>query len=448
VCDLRVSSETIVDFHDPLVLLEEHLKMEQNHFVSSKALEGYPFRGGWMGYMGYAATQYFDRIPQQSKAPVNVAEAFYGLYDTFLIFDYLRDEVLFISYREEREANELLDTLRANINRDFFETEIISENAEVSREIFKNVHDSMGREKFEAGVEQAKEYIREGEAFQIVLSHRFSLPISCDPIDIYQTLKTLNPSDYCFYFIIPGTHHSLPATPPRPSPLLRGGGKTVYLGTSPEAFVRSINRSVMIRALAGTRPRGMNSDEDERLELELKSNEKELAEHYMLIDLARNDLGRVCEIGSVRVEEIATVVRYTSVMHLATEVTGKLERSKSIYDLFRSCFPAGTVSGAPKIRAMQLLSALEQEQRGIYSGAVGYFDAFGNMDGALAIRSAVIQDSIAHVNTGAGIVYDSDPASEYMETRHKASAILRAIQLADHAYSHIYQDDLDAYLIN
>ena len=425
VSDFRIGSKIIVEFSDPLALLEQHLKMEEEHFIFHEALADCPFRGGWMGYMGYGATQYFDNIPQQPNAPFKIAEAFYGLYDTFLVFNHLLGEITFVSYREETEGTMLFEILKNDIGADLFEDEPIVEAFESDREIHKNVYDSVGQKQFELGVEQAKHYITEGEAFQIVLSHRFSLPISCEPLDIYPVLKALNPSDYCYYLQI----HD-----------------TVYVGASPEAFVRSINGMVSLQALAGTRQRGATSTEDEQLAIELKSNEKELAEHYMLIDLARNDLGRVCEIGSVGVGEIAKICRYHSVMHLATEVTGKLKQEKTVYDLFRSCFPAGTVTGAPKIRAMQLISSLEPEQRGIYSGVVGYFDVFGNMDGALAIRSAVVQDRVAHVNVGAGIVYDSDPTSEYFETKYKSRSILYAIQVADRFHSHSYQADPDVCL--
>jgi anthranilate synthase component 1 len=259
-------------------------------------------------------------------------------------------------------------------------------------------------------VRQSKEYICQGQVFQIVVSHRFSSPCTAQPLDVYRVLQSINPSPYAYYLKMPGLS---------------------YIGSSPETFVRCVDGQVTLRAIAGTRPRGRSCEEDEALAVELKSNEKELAEHYMLVDLGRNDLGRVCSVGSIKVGEIACLTRYTHVMHLATEITGRLRNDKTCFDAFRGCFPRGTVSGAPKIRAMQLLSQLEPEQRGIYSGVVGYFDFKGNMDGAIAIRSALIESGNAHVNAGAGIVLDSEPEAEYEETRNKAKSVLKAITVAN-----------------
>lgn len=221
---------------------------------------------------------------------------------------------------------------------------------------------------------------------------------------------SLNPSPYAYFLKFP---------------------RFAYVGSSPETFVSCHDGEVVLRALAGTRPRGTTPEADERLAAELRADEKELAEHRMLVDLGRNDLGKTCRVGSVKIGEIAKIVRYTHVMHLATEISGRLREDKNAFDVFQSCFPRGTVSGAPKIRAMQLLSQLEPEHRGIYSGVVGYIDREGNMDGAIAIRSALIKNGHAHVNAGAGIVHDSDPKSEYEETRNKAKSMLKAIRLAE-----------------
>jgi anthranilate synthase component 1 len=277
------------------------------------------------------------------------------------------------------------------------------------QEIFDGVTGPFTKDSFLNSVRKTKQFIREGQAFQIVLSQRFSVGVKKPAIDIYRYLQATNPSPYAYFLKCPDF---------------------VYLGSSPETFVRCTQGHALLRAIAGTRPRGKNEEEDVQLAKELKANEKEMAEHRMLVDLGRNDLGRVSKPGTVHIGEIACLTKYTHVMHLFTEVMGQLDAGKTSFDVFQSCFPAGTVSGAPKVRAMQLLFELEPEQRGVYSGSVGYFDLAGNMDGAIAIRSALIKDGFAHVNAGGGIVFDSDPETEYNETRNKAKSILQAIKLA------------------
>lgn len=367
----------------------------------------YPFTGGLVGYMGYGATQYFDKIPQQQSAPYEIPDGHYGLYDSAIVFDHQFRRIVVISYRGMEHARSLVERIMAPSTL----PPLFDHNEQFDdRTIYDGVSGPFIRESFIKLVQQAKEYIYEGQVFQIVVSHRFSLPINSKALDIYRVLQSINPSPYAYFLKCPDF---------------------AYLGSSPETFVKCQNRKVTLRALAGTRPRGKNETEDERLALELANDEKELAEHRMLVDLGRNDMGRVCKVGTIDVGEIATLTRYTHVMHLATEITGTLRDDKTCFDVFQSCFPRGTVSGAPKIRAMQLLSQLEPEQRGVYSGVVGYFDFCGNMDGAIAIRSALIKDGFAHVNAGAGIVYDSNPVSEYEETRNKAKSVIKAIKLAE-----------------
>jgi anthranilate synthase component 1 len=235
------------------------------------------------------------------------------------------------------------------------------------------------------------------------------MPAAAPPINIYRMLQATNPSPYAYFLKFPDF---------------------VYLGSSPETFVQCQNKKLMLRAIAGTRRRGQGAEQDALLGAELRSDEKEMAEHRMLVDLGRNDLGRVSTPGSVKVGELACLSKYTHVMHLETEITSRLSPEQTAFSAFQSCFPAGTVSGAPKVRAMQLLSALEPERRGIYSGAVGYFDMRGSMDGAIAIRSALIKNGVAYANAGAGIVYDSQPEAEYEETKNKAKGVLSAIILA------------------
>ncbi len=370
-----------------------------------------PFSGGLVGYLGYGATRYFENIPQQEADPLNVPIGYYGLYDSVIVFDHQYRRIKVVSHRGMDHARSLVERLTApSVLSPLPDEELsLSDSA-----VFDGVTGPFTAESFVELVEKSKQYIREGQVFQIVVSQRFSLPLTAAPLDVYRILQALNPSPYAYLLKCPGF---------------------AYLGSSPETFVKCQNGRVILRALAGTRPRGSTEEEDARLAKELRSDEKELAEHRMLVDLGRNDLGRICQAGTVQVGEIAVLAKYTHVMHLATEISGTLAGGKTSFDAFQSCFPRGTVSGAPKIRAMQLLSHLEPEQRGVYSGVVGYFDFAGNMDGAIAIRSALLKDGAAHVNAGAGVVFDSKAEAEYEETRNKARSVIKAIKLAERTAS-------------
>ncbi len=396
---------------NPLHFLRDLLEREGGRLASTADL---PFTGGLVGYLGYAAVNAFDGIPLQANDPLGVPDGCYGLYDTAIVFDHLYRKIHLVTHRGKAYADKLLSRIAApsNLAPLFPRPDALPES-----EIFSGVETVLGREDYCDIVRRCREFICEGQVFQIVPAHRFSAPVTGQALDIYRVLIGLNPSPYAYFLKFPNF---------------------TYLGSSPETFVGCRDGKVVLRALAGTRPRGATPLEDERLAAELRANEKELAEHRMLVDLERNDLGRVCRVGSIEVGEIATLVRYTHLMHLATEIRGVLRDDKSVYDVFQSCFPRGTVSGTPKIRAMQLLSTLEPERRGIYSGVVGYIDVKGNSDGAIAIRSALLKDGYAHVTAGAGVVYDSDPEAEYEETRTKAKSILRAIQLAERATGHGY----------
>lgn len=366
-----------------------------------------PFVGGLVGYMGYGANEYLERIPRQSSDPFGVPDAHYGFYDAIVAFDHQYRRVSVVSHRGEAHADALMSrTMRQSVLAPLRLMPVQLSEAE----LFEDVTGPFTQQSFTDSVKRTKQFIHEGQAFQIVLSQRFSLPSKADPIDVYRTLQSTNPSPYAYYLKCPDF---------------------VYVGSSPETFVRCRDGQVMLRAIAGTRPRGKTASEDAQLAIELRNNDKEMAEHRMLVDLGRNDLGRICSPGSIKVGELACLTKYTHVMHLATEVSGQLAPQYSSFDAFQSCFPAGTVSGAPKVRAMQLLCELEPEQRGIYSGSVGYFDLHGNMDGAIAIRSALIKDGVAHINAGAGIVFDSDPDMEYFETRNKAKSLIQAVKLAE-----------------
>jgi anthranilate synthase component 1 len=266
------------------------------------------------------------------------------------------------------------------------------------------------RADFESKVEKIKEYITAGEAIQVVLSQRLSQPTDLPPFEIYRALRTINPSPYMFYLDY---------------------GDFQIVGASPEVLVRAEDGMVMTRPLAGTRPRGKTPQEDTALEKELRNDEKERAEHIMLVDLGRNDIGRVSQPGTVVVSELMEVERYSHVMHLVTHVQGKLRPEMNSFDALRACFPAGTVSGAPKVRAMEIIAEMEQEKRGAYAGAAGYFSFSGNMDMAIAIRTMVVKKGVAYVQAGAGIVYDSVPAREYEESINKARALLKALEQAE-----------------
>jgi anthranilate synthase component 1 len=268
----------------------------------------------------------------------------------------------------------------------------------------------MTRAEFEEAVRQAKEYVRAGDIIQVVLSQRYSGELTVEPFDIYRVLRTLNPSPYLFFLRL---------------------DDTVVLGASPEVMVRKEGNRVELRPIAGTRPRGGTPEEDEALAAELLADPKERAEHVMLVDLGRNDLGRVCRTGTVQVTELMVIERYSHVMHIVSNVQGELTGGRDAFDVVRATFPAGTLSGAPKVRAMEIIDELEPVRREIYGGAVGYVSFSGNMDLAIAIRTLAVQDGRVHLQAGAGIVADSDPASEWQETVNKAMAVRRAIEMVE-----------------
>jgi anthranilate synthase component 1 len=268
---------------------------------------------------------------------------------------------------------------------------------------------TVSRETFMQAVETAKEHIRAGDIFQVVLSHRMSADVSQPPFEGYRALRVTNPSPYMYFLRL---------------------GEFAIVGSSPEVLVRRTDSLIEVRPIAGTRPRGRNADEDRALEEELRANEKERAEHVMLVDLGRNDLGRVCEYGSVAVDELMTIETYSHVMHIVSSVSGTLRSGLGAMDALRACLPAGTLSGAPKIRAMEVIDELEPVKRGFYGGAIGYLGYSGDLDTCIHIRTVVVKDGIAHVQAGAGVVADSDPASEYRETQAKAGAVFQALELA------------------
>src|SRR6266550_6842169 len=370
------------------------------------------FTGGAVGYLGYDAAAWFEPIELQPTSE-SEDEGGFMLFDTVLAFDHVRHRILIIA-NARITGDEDLESLYQ-----FACAKIEFVERELERPLSKppcadkspiDVSSNVSRDRFEEMVRTAKEYIAAGDVYQVVLSQRFETKLGADPFTVYRALRHVNPSPYMYF--------------------IRMGERSI-VGSSPEMLVRVEGRRVETHPIAGTRPRGRSEEEDLRLAEELKRNEKERAEHVMLVDLGRNDLGRVCEYGSVRVPQYMALERYSHVMHLVSIVEGKLAEEYDRLDALAACFPAGTVSGAPKIRAMQILSDLEPTRRDLYAGAVGYIDFAGNLDFCIAIRTITIRNGTARVQAGAGIVADSNPAAEYEETRDKAKALLTALSMAE-----------------
>jgi anthranilate synthase component 1 len=393
---------------DPLYLVAEELK--KHRLVP---LGGLPdFCGGAVGYLGYETVRRFEELPSPEPDPLPLPESVFVFADNLLVFDHAQDKIKVVSHARldgdmdsaYQGAVKKIDELVKRLGQppDPPTTKTPVKPAET--------RSNFTREEFEVSVEKARRYITEGEAIQVVLSQRLSRRTSANPLNIYQALRSINPSPYMFFLDFKDFQ---------------------LIGSSPEILVKAINGTVTTRPLAGTRPRGKNKAEDKRLEKELRNDEKERAEHIMLVDLGRNDIGRVSLPGTVKVSELMEVERYSHVMHLVTNVEGRLRPELTPLDALRACFPAGTVSGAPKIRAMEIIAELEPDKRGAYAGCVGYFGFSGNMDTAITIRTIVLADGVAHVQAGAGIVYDSLPSREYEETLNKARALLNAIEQAE-----------------
>lgn len=396
---------------DPLKRVEEAMAKYR-----AVPVPGLPrFCGGAVGFLSYEYINHLEPVPRPKRDALGMPLLLYMVTDTLLAFDRLRQTIQVISNafvdgrnagHAYEEACRKIDAIIARIRKP---TRLVP--LEYPRALkpvkFKS---NFAQKDYEAAVESGKKYIRSGDIIQFVPSQRFSVKTKASPLMIYRALRSINPSPYMFLF--QGRDFSL-------------------IGASPEVHVRCEDGVVETRPIAGTRPRGDTVERDVALEKELLADPKERAEHLMLVDLARNDIGRVCEFGSVRVPEFMVIERYAHVMHIVSHVTGKLQKGKSPYDLMRATFPAGTVSGAPKVRAMQIIAEREQNQRGPYAGALGYFGFDGNMDCAIIIRTLLQKNGVAHVQAGAGIVADSVPASEYQETVNKAKGMMRAVAFAE-----------------
>lgn len=404
---LRVGSS---DQGDPLSALEVELR---KYTVAS--VKGLPkFTGGAVGYIGYEAITRFEELGSPETDNLSLPLACFMLADTLLVFDHVTHRIKVVSHVHvgddlessykgaSQKIDDIIERLRGPLPPE-------PENSVTSLRD-STLTSNFTKTQFEEAVRKIKEYITAGEAIQVVLSQRLTKPTHAGPFEIYRALRTINPSPYMFYLDFVAFQ---------------------LIGASPEILVRVDGDTVITRPLAGTRPRGKNAEEDRELEYELRHDEKERAEHIMLVDLGRNDIGRVSEPGSVEVSELMDVEKYSHVMHLVTHVQGKLKRGSTAFDALRACFPAGTVSGAPKIRAMQIIAEFEPEKRGAYAGAAGYFSFSGNMDMAIAIRTIVLKDEKAYVQAGGGIVYDSVPEKEFQESLNKAQATLKAIEQAE-----------------
>jgi anthranilate synthase component 1 len=399
---------TLDDKTDPTYFLQE--EMSKFNF---KAQAGVPrFIGGLVGYLGYESVRFFEPVlKSRMTRSANLPDGMYLLADTVVAFDHARRSLSLIANvldGDVETANRKLDEIESRINQPLPPVE--KHEVQTSK-----TRSNMTQGRFEDMVRDAKEFIAAGDIFQVVLSQRFTRETNVEPFDVYRAVRRLNPSPYMFFFDF-GLVDDEPL---------------FIVGSSPEMFVRLEGRTASIRPIAGTRPRGADTAADAALAEELLADPKERAEHVMLVDLSRNDFGRVCEYGTVKVSDFFTIEKYSHVMHIVSHVEGKLRPEFTAFDLVRAAFPHGTVSGAPKVRALEIISDLEPDPRGAYAGMVGYFGFDGNMDTCLAIRTMIGRGNTYSVQAGAGIVADSDPPTEYQETVNKASAMLMAIEIAE-----------------
>ncbi len=381
---------------NPLVLIREYLS-QINFFDDVK-----PFPGGALGYIGYDGIRYLEDIPDNNTDNLDVYDLYFMFPGEIIIFDH-KENIINIVIYSDIDATLRMDFMVNTIHSDPAESTLETEN-QTYRDV--DFYSNLNKSEFGNIVKQAKKYIFNGDIFQVVISQRLRFPVKNNPFAVYKILRKTNPSPYMYFLDI---------------------DVCSVLGSSPEILVKCCDGEVVSRPLAGTRPRGKNKTEDMLYEQELEHDEKERAEHVMLVDLARNDLGRVCECGSVQTTDFLKVERFTRVMHLVSNIQGRLKDTHDSIDLLCATFPAGTVSGAPKIRAMEIIDELEPERRGIYSGAIGYLGFDGDMDMCIAIRMMVIKNNFGYIQAGAGIVADSVPENEYYETLNKTKALLQAV---------------------
>jgi anthranilate synthase component 1 len=412
----RPSPVEDMEHPDPLRLLEEKLAA-----FRTPHMPGLPrFCGGAVGYAGYDAVRYVERLPNAPPDDRQLPDLCFAFYDRMVIFDHINKTIAVVAHahvsgvgeverrRSYEEACARVDRLVERLQQGVADLQLtdIAPVGEARRAYTSN----FAAGAYEAAVEKCKEYIKAGDIFQVVLSQRLTTETRARPFDIYRTLRVVNPSPFMFYLKM---------------------GPLALVGASPEIMVRVEEDRVTIRPLAGTRRRGQTDEEDECLAAELLADPKERAEHIMLVDLGRNDVGRVARYNTVQLSDVMQVERYSHVMHICSNVTGRLEPGRTAFDALRACLPAGTLSGAPKVRAMEIIDELEPHRRGPYGGAVGYIDFSGNMDTCIALRTMVLKGQTAYVQAGAGIVADSVPATEREETLNKAMSLLKALEIAE-----------------
>ena len=395
---------------NPLRYLKELLKQ-----YSPVSVDGLPrFYGGAVGFLGYEMVNFFERLPASTKDDLHTDEAVFLLTDTLIIFDRVRHTIKVVACVHvdgKQNLQDLYGEAIGKIDAMAALLQIPSSGAcrESTRPLPVDFTVNMTSEAFRNSVERAKEYIRAGDIIQVVLSQRFEGETSLDPLDLYRAVRFINPSPYLFFLKMKDM---------------------VLIGSSPEVMVRLEEGIVELKPIAGTRPRGRTEQEDRRLADELLDDPKERAEHVMLVDLGRNDLGRIARTGSVQITQLMVIERYSHVMHIVSSIQGQLDDGRDAFDVLKAAFPAGTLTGAPKIRAMEIIDELEPVRRGPYGGAVGYFSFSGNMDFCITIRTMLLKNGKMYIQAGAGIVADSDPQAEYQETENKAAAMRRAVELA------------------
>jgi len=395
---------------NPLTVLREMMRGYRPVQV-----EGLPrFFGGAVGFVSYDMVRFFERLPETARDDLGWHDAYFMITDTLLIFDNIKHNVKVVSNvhidaargnpaAAYKKAVAAIDGIISMLNRP------LKKRQRRTLPARGRVTSNLTRETFKTIVARARQYIRAGDIIQVVLSQRFETDLGTDPFELYRSLRVINPSPYMYYIRM---------------------DDSFIVGSSPEVLVRLERDEIVVRPIAGTRPRGDDEHEDMALEQELRDDPKERAEHIMLVDLGRNDVGRVSEMGTVRVDDLMTVERYSHVMHLVSNVRGRLKKGRDAYDVFMACFPAGTVSGAPKIRAMEIIEELERHKRGPYAGSVGYFSFSGNMDFCITIRTMLVKNGKIYIQAGAGIVLDSNPEREYQETVNKARGMMKAIRMA------------------
>lgn len=406
---------------DKTPLDEVKKMMSRYRFVEVKGLP--KFCGGFVGYIGYDTVRFFENLPVQPKDDLKLADIILALVKDLVIFDHLNHKIKIVSCVElpsgastkqktilYKKAHANIDKTIAALKRTISEPQANKAKKNVRLPISSNLTEKQ----FKRSVIAAKKYILAGDIIQVVLSQRFKTNISTDPLTIYRALRTINPSPYMYF--------------------LHFDDMTIA-GSSPELLVRCENNIVETRPIAGTRPRGKNDKEDLALAKDLLADPKERAEHIMLVDLGRNDLGRVCQKGTVKVSEFMNIEHFSHVMHIVSNVKGVLQKNKTPFDVIQAAFPAGTVSGAPKIRAMEIIDELEPTARGPYAGAIGYWGFANNLDTCITIRTIVMKNKTAYIQAGAGIVADSDPKKEYIETKNKAKALVSAIEMAHNDFA-------------